>query len=125
MAYDEKLADRVRDQLAPIEQLAELKMFGGIGWTIRGNMCVGVMEDELIVRVGADAYDDALADARTREFDFTGRPMSGWVLVDPSGITTAKNLDRWVARGVDFASSLPPKSAKSTTSTKQRPRKRK
>jgi|GEM_PF-6123994 len=75
MAYDEKLADRVRDQLAPIEQLAELKMFGGI--------------------------------------------------VDPSGITTAKNLDRWVARGVDFASSLPPKSAKSTTSTKQRPRKRK
>jgi TfoX/Sxy family transcriptional regulator of competence genes len=112
MAYDEHLAARVRERLGSTDGVVELKMFGGWGVTVHGNMAVGVMERDLIVRVGPEAFDDALARPGARPFDFTGRPMTGWVFVASQAVANGRSLSAWVARGVDFARSLPPKSTR-------------
>ena len=109
MAYDEALAERVREQLAAVPAVTEKAMFGGLAFLLEGNMAVGLSGDELMVRVGPDASDDALARPHTRPFDMTGRPMKGWILVAPEGVADDDDLTAWVARGVDFARSLPPK----------------
>ncbi len=109
MAYDEALAERVRGVFGEDPRLHEQKMFGGIAFMISGNMCVGVAGDELMVRVGKDAYDDALAQPHVREMDFTGRPMRGIVFVDAAGIATDDALESWIDRGLEFAGSLPAK----------------
>ena len=109
MAYDDALAERVREQLAAEPAISEKAMFGGLAFLLEGNMAVGLSGDELMVRVGADASDDALARPHTRPFDMTGRPMKGWILVAPEGVAEDDDLAAWVARGVDFARSLPPK----------------
>ncbi|HSR31934.1 MAG TPA: TfoX/Sxy family protein [Anaerolineae bacterium] len=109
MAYDEGLAQRIRESLSELPGLAEKKMFGGVGYMIRGNMACGVHGDEMIVRVGPDSYEEALASTHTRPFDMTGRPMKGWVMVAPDGIESDAELDRWIQRGVEFALSLPQK----------------
>jgi hypothetical protein len=109
MAYDEQLAERVRAALGDDPRLHEQKMFGGLAFMISGNMCVGILGDDLMVRVGPAAYDDALARPHTREMDFTGRPMRGIVFVDASGTATDADLEAWVDRGIDFAGSLPRK----------------
>jgi len=108
VAYDEELAERVRELLADRPDLTERKMFGGIGFMLGGNMCCGVLGDELVARLGPDG-DAALAEPHVRPFDFTGRPMSGFVLVGPGATESDENLDRWVAGCEAFASSLPPK----------------
>ena len=110
MAYDEDLARRIREQLAAESGLTEKKMFGGLAFLLDGNMAVGLSGDELMVRVGPDGADDALALPHTRPFDMTGRPMKGWILVAREGIGDNRELGTWVARGVTFARSLPPKS---------------
>jgi TfoX-like protein len=104
MAYDEALADRVRDALSGRPGLTERKMFGGIGFMLGGNMCVGVHGDELIVRIAPEQTEEALTRPHTRVFDMTGRPMKGWLLVGP-----AADLDAWIAEAADYASSLPAK----------------
>jgi len=109
MAYDEDLADRVLALLADIDAVAELRMFGGWCATVAGNMAIGVLGDDLIVRVGPKAYEDALAEPGVREFDFSGRPMAGWVFVDGAAVRDAEALDPWVDQGVRFAQSLPAK----------------
>jgi hypothetical protein len=109
MAYDEALAERVREQLAAEPAISEKAMFGGLAFLLDGNMAVGLSGDELMVRVGPDASDDPLARPHTRPFDMTGRPMKGWILVAPEGVAEDDDLTAWVARGVDFARSLPPK----------------
>jgi len=109
MAYDEGLAQRIRDSLQGLAALVEKKMFGGIGFMVRGNMACGVNGDDLIVRVGPERYEEAMADPHARVFDMTGRPMKGWVTVAPEGVETDDNLQRWVQQGVDFALSLPEK----------------
>ena len=109
MAYDEDLADRVREQLASEPALMEKAMFGGLAFLVEGNMAVGLSGDELMVRVGPDVSDDALARPHTRPFDMTGRPMKGWILVAAEGVAEKRDLSAWVARGVDFARSLPAK----------------
>jgi TfoX N-terminal domain len=109
MAYDEALADRARTVLAIREGLTERKMFGGIAFMLRGNMACGVIGDELIVRVSREDYDRALAEEHTRQFDFTGRPMRGFVCVTPAGIADDDDLSGWVDAGADHAASLPPK----------------
>ena len=73
-------------------------------------MAVGVMDGDLIVRVGPDRFDDALARSGSRPFDFTGRPMTGWVFVANDAVANGRSLSSWVARGVQYAQSLPPKS---------------
>jgi TfoX/Sxy family transcriptional regulator of competence genes len=109
MAYDESLADRVRDLLAPRSDLSERKMFGGIAFMIGGNMAVGVIEDDLMVRLDPADAERALAEPHARPMDFTGRPMKGMVFVDATGTSTDDDLAGWVDAGADFAASLPPK----------------
>lgn len=109
MAYDEVLADRVRGHFGDDPRLREQKMFGGLAFLIDGNMCVGIVNDDLMVRVGPDAYEDAVAQPHAREMDFTGRPMRGIVYVNPKGVTSDANLEAWIDRGLAFAGSLPPK----------------
>ncbi len=117
MAFDEGLVERVRDRLHGVDGVVELKMFGGWGVTIHGNMAVGVMDQDLIVRVGPERYDEALARPGIRPFDFTGRSMTGWVFVDGDAVRNGRSLDRWVRGGITYAQSLPPKSG----STRRRP----
>lgn len=109
MAYDEGLAERIREVLGDHPGLVEKKMFGGVGFMLKGNMACGVNKDDLIVRVGPDNYDEAVSRSHTRPFDFTGRPMKGWVMVAPAGYEADKDLEGWVEEGVVFALSLPEK----------------
>ncbi len=110
MAYDQDLAHRIREQLSDEHGVTEKAMFGGLAFLLRGNMAVGISNSgELMVRVGPDATDDALARPHTRLFDMTGRPMKGWILVAPAGIKTKRQLGPWIARGIAFAGALPPK----------------
>ena len=109
MAYDENLADRIRAALGDRDAVHEQKMFGGIAFMLAGNMACGVIEDALLVRVGREASESALDEPHTRVMAFTGRPMRGFVLVDPAGTAAERDLDAWVARGADYAAALPPK----------------
>jgi hypothetical protein len=110
VTYDETLADRVRGVLGDDPRLTERKMFGGLAFMIDGNMCVGIVGDDLVVRVGRDAYDATLSLPHAREMDFTGRPMRGFVFVAAAGITRRERLEAWVDRGLSYAESLPAKS---------------
>lgn len=109
MAYDERLADRVRAALKGTRGVTEKRMFGGLSFMLAGNMCCGVVDDELMVRVGPDAYDEALARPHAREMDFTGRPLKGYVYVAAAGLQQGRSLQAWVDRGVRFARTLPRK----------------
>jgi hypothetical protein len=86
MPFDESLAKRIRDALARKRNIEEKKMFGGIGFLHNGNMLIGVWKHSLIVRVGLVGYEDAILEPQAKEFDITGKPMKGWVLVEPEGI---------------------------------------
>ena len=109
MAFDENLAARIRAHLAKRAGVAERKMFGGIIFMLRGNMCCGVHRDALIVRLGPDESGAALAEPHTRVFDLTGRPMKAWVLVEARGHATDAQLGEWLERATRWAGSLPPK----------------
>jgi TfoX/Sxy family transcriptional regulator of competence genes len=109
MAYDEGLSERVREALAEAGDVSERKMFGGLAFMVAGHMTCGVLEDRLMVRVGPDAYDEALSEPHAHPMDFTGRPMKGMVYVAPEGLTEDAALRVWVERGLRFAGSLPPK----------------
>jgi hypothetical protein len=110
MAFDENLAARIRTYLGKRAGLSEKKkMFGGIAFLIKGNMCCGIHRDALIVRLDPAATERALAEPHTRVFDLTGRPMKGWLLVDPKGLATATQLGGWVDRASKYAASLPAK----------------
>jgi len=108
MAYDEGLAQRVEESLDDMDlpEIVGKKMFGGIGYMVRGNMACGVHKDYLIVRVGRDQYQDALSAPHTTEFDITGRPMTGWVMIHPKGVEQDDALKKWVKMGARFALSL-------------------
>jgi TfoX/Sxy family transcriptional regulator of competence genes len=109
VAYDEALADRVRQLILARADVSELKMFGGLGFAIAGNMAVGVMDEDLIVRLDPADAEKALNEDGVREFDFTGRPMKGWVFVSPERTADDVGLAEWVDAGGDFAASLPAK----------------
>ena len=109
MAYDLELAERIRQILPSGPDLVEKKMFGGVTYLVRGNMACGVHGSRLIVRLGAERHAAAMAEAHTAPFDFSGRPMAGWVMVEPDGCASAEDLERWVRKGLDYALSLPPK----------------
>jgi TfoX/Sxy family transcriptional regulator of competence genes len=109
MAYDEGLAQRIEEVLSEQPEFVAKKMFGGVGYMLRGNMACGVNQDNLIVRVGADNYETAMAQDHTAAFDMTGRAMKGWVVVLPEGYEGDRDLEAWVQKGVDFCLSLPAK----------------
>jgi TfoX/Sxy family transcriptional regulator of competence genes len=109
MAYDESLAGRVRALLADQIELSERKMFGGLAFMARGNMCCGIVGEELMVRVGPEQYAAALAQPHAPEMDFTGRPMRGMVMVAANGLASDESLEQWIRQGIMFVSSLPSK----------------
>jgi len=109
MAYDEGVAHRVREFLAGRIGIAEKKMFGGIAFMHAGNMCCGIVGDVLMARVGPEAYADALDRPHARVMDFTGKPLTGFVYVDPPGFAEDDQLGEWIDRCLAFTSSLPPK----------------
>lgn len=109
MAYDEQLAERIRAVLRGRDGVTEQKMFGGIAFMINGNMAVGITRDELMVRVGPDAHDEAVAQPHVRIMDMGNRPMRGMVTVAPPGVASDADLQRWVDAGANVAMALPPK----------------
>ena len=110
MAHDEGLAQRIREILVEQDlRSVEKNMFGGLSFMLQGNFACGLTKDDLVVRVGPQRYAEALAHPQTREMDFTGRPMKGWVYVNPEGYETHQDLAAWIQQGIDFALSLPPK----------------
>jgi TfoX/Sxy family transcriptional regulator of competence genes len=108
MAYDDGLAGRVRTLLKRRNGIAEKHVFGGIGFLLNGNMCVGVWEDSLIVRFDKSEHDDVLKQEHVRPFDVSGRPMRGWALVASAGVETEAQLKQWVDLVTEHAESLPP-----------------
>jgi len=109
MAYDEGLAERIRGVLEDRGKVSERRMFGGLAFLMRGHMAVGIVKDDLMVRVGPETYSQVLREPHTRAMDFTGRPMTGFVFVSPQGLESDADLERWVERGVRYAASLPTK----------------
>jgi TfoX/Sxy family transcriptional regulator of competence genes len=109
MAFDESLAARIRGALARKKGIEEKKMFGGIGFLLSGNMLVGVWKKSLIVRVGSEDGADAIQEPHVRAFDITGKPMKGWILVDPEGVKDEDQLKSWIERATKFVKTLPAK----------------
>ena len=109
MTYDAGLAQRVREIFEEKYGFNEKKMFGGICFLLNGNMACGILDDDLIVRVGPKGYEDALKLPHIRKFDITGKPMKGWVMVSYEGHESDTDLFEWVQRGINFALSLPAK----------------
>ncbi len=106
MAYNEKLAERVRESIKGKRNLTEKKMFGGLAFLLKGKMFCGIVKDDLMVRTGPELYEQALAKPHSRPMDFTGKPMKGFVYVGPQGYKTAKSLSTWISLGMDYASKL-------------------
>jgi hypothetical protein len=111
MAYDEVLAERVRELMSARPGVVERKMFGGLGWMVGGNMAVGVMStSSLMVRIEPEEVADAIRDPHVHEFGREGaKPMKGFVVVDPEGVEDDAALERWVDVGAARAASMPPK----------------
>jgi TfoX/Sxy family transcriptional regulator of competence genes len=110
VAYDEDFANRIREELADVDGITEKSMFGGRAFLLGGNMAVGIMSTgELMVRVGPDGTEAALAKPHARPFEMRGRSMTGWVIVALDGVTTKRQLGQWVKRGTAFAATLPAK----------------
>ena len=109
MAFDESLAARIRDALARKKGVEEKTMFGGVGFLLHGNLLVGVLKDFLIVRLGPEEGEGALKEPHVKDFDITGRPMKGWVLVELEGVEDEDQLGNWIRRAAAFVGRLPAK----------------
>ena len=112
MSFDEGLAERLRDILRSDRSTTEKKMFGGLAFMSRGYMFVGISGEALMARVGPENYEKALSQPHVREMDFTGKPMKGYVFVDPPGFENDSDLSKWVGLCHLFVKSLPPKKPK-------------
>ncbi len=103
MPYDEGLAQRIRELLEDDARISEKKMFGGVGFFVNGCMAAGTLKHELMVRIGPEAHDEAIAQPHARAMDFTGRTMRGFVTVAPAGLEDDADLRAWLARGIAYA----------------------
>jgi TfoX/Sxy family transcriptional regulator of competence genes len=108
VSYDERLAERVRSVLGERARASERKMFGGLAFLVAGHMACGIVGKDLMVRVGPERYEKALARRHVRPMDFTGRPLRGMVYVEPAGLRSRAALSRWIAPALEFVRSLPP-----------------
>ena len=122
MSYDPRTAERVRRILSNRRDVNEKRMVGGLSFMVAGSMCCGVAGSALMVRVGADARERALAEPHVRPMEFAGRPLAGFVCVDPPGFRTDASLLMWIQRGIDFASMLAPPKAIRAARTPRRPK---
>lgn len=102
MAYNEKLNDRIREALEHVPNVEEKHMFGGVCFMVNGKMCVGVVKDEIMCRIGPDIYEEALEKDGCREMVFTGKPMKGYVFVSEEGIRTPKEFNYWLGLCLEF-----------------------
>jgi TfoX/Sxy family transcriptional regulator of competence genes len=120
MSYNEKLSDRIREALSEIKKIKveEKYMFGGVCYMVNGKMCIGIVKDELMCRIGPDIYEEALEKNGCREMVFTGRPMKGYVFVSDVGMKTKKDFEYWVNLSLDFN-----KKAKATKKKKNKSKK--
>jgi len=102
MAYSEKLANRVREKLSSLDSVEEKEMMGGLTFMYNGKMCLGIIKDELMCRIDPALHDASIEKQGCRTMDFTKRPMTGYVMVDESGMKTKKDFDYWVGLALDF-----------------------
>jgi TfoX/Sxy family transcriptional regulator of competence genes len=110
VSYDEDLANRIRELLADEQGVTEKRMFGGLAFLIAGNMSVSASgQGGLLLRVDPDQADELLKDEHARPMEMRGRSMKGWLRIEPEGLGTKRQLERWVRRGVAYARSLPAK----------------
>lgn len=109
MAYDKDFAYKLRAMLGDLPGLTEKKMFGGVGYLINGNMALGVLGSDLIVRFGPERQSEISAKPHTHPFDMTGRAMKGWIMVSPAGLELEQDLKNWMELGIQYASTLPAK----------------
>ncbi len=116
MGYDIQTAERVRRFFSGRDDVVEKKMVGGLSFLVKGNMCCGVTGTALMVRVGPDGREQALAEPHVRPVEFAGRPLSGFVCIEPAGFLTDAALAGWVQRGLDFVSEHPHKRAPASKS---------
>jgi TfoX/Sxy family transcriptional regulator of competence genes len=109
MAYSESLAQRIREIIGGMRNIVEKRMFGGVGFLMSGHMTVGVWKTSLIVRLDPADYHAALQQPDVVEFNITGRPMKGWIMVEPDGLATDEHLAQWVEQAIEFVRGLPEK----------------
>ena len=106
MAFNESLAARIRDFLARKKGIEEKKMFGGVCFLLHGNMLVGVWKEFLIARLGPDQGEEALLEPHVKKMDITGKPMKGWVMIEPEGVEDDDQLKDWIQRASNFVGKL-------------------
>lgn len=117
MAFNEKLSDRIREALSDFPNVEEKYMFGGVCYMLNGKMCIGVVKDEMMCRIGPEAYEGALEKPGCREMVFTGKPMKGYVFVSAEGMKSKKQFDYWISLSVAFNST-----ARSSPKRRSKPR---
>jgi TfoX/Sxy family transcriptional regulator of competence genes len=125
MAYDEKLADRIREELVDKRKVEEKQMMGGLTFMVNNKMCVGVWKDEMMCRIDPDVREEALSRTGCRVMDITGKAMKGFVLVDETGMRSKKEFDYWIGLSLEFnkkakSSKKKAKAIKKTTTIKKR-----
>jgi TfoX/Sxy family transcriptional regulator of competence genes len=102
MAYDEKLADRIRERLVDLPALEEKEMMGGLTFMVNGKMCVGIIKDELMCRIDPNLHEEVVEKTGCRTMDFTKRPMRGYILIEDIGMKTQKEFDYWINLALEF-----------------------
>jgi TfoX/Sxy family transcriptional regulator of competence genes len=102
MAYNQILANRIREQFQDFASIEEKEMMGGLCFMLNDKMCVGVFKDELMCRLDPELYEEALEKTGCHQMDFTGKPMKGWVLIEDSGMKTVADLNYWIGLAVDY-----------------------
>jgi len=102
MAYNEILANRIREHFQDMDEVEEKEMMGGLSFMLNNKMCVGVIKDEMMCRINPAHYEDALEKQGCHEMDFTGKPMKGWVMIDDSGMKNSKELKSWIDLAIDY-----------------------
>jgi TfoX/Sxy family transcriptional regulator of competence genes len=112
VAYNEALAERVRSVMLGVPNVDEKKMFGGVTFMVDGQMCCGVLKDELVVKTGPEGFKELVAQPYVRPFDFSGRPMVGMVYVASPGVSTDEQLREWIQRGLRFVKQNPKTSSR-------------
>jgi TfoX/Sxy family transcriptional regulator of competence genes len=112
MAYDEKLADKIRLALAHVKKVEEKKMFGGIAFMVNGKMCLGVDKEDIMLRCTPEANSDLLIRKGVRPFDLTGKPMKGWLLIGPEATKAKKDFDFWVTVAIESNKQIVPAKSK-------------
>lgn len=106
MAFNEKISDRIREALVDLPNVEEKKMFGGICYMVAGKMCIGVIKDEMMCRIGGEQYEAALGKRGCREMDFSEKPMKGYVFVSEEGMKTKKDFDYWIWLCLEYNSKV-------------------